>query len=167
MKTAVIYFSYDGNCEMIAEQIHKALNADILRLHLEDDKPRNGLAKYFWGGRQVMLHKDLALKPYTITIEPYDLIILGAPVWAGSLAPPLNTFLEKTKITGKKIALFCCHGGGKGKALEKLRPRISENTIVGEIDFVNPTKQDKQQVIGKLQGWLQSLEPGIKSQQDT
>jgi flavodoxin len=158
MKTAVIYFSYDGNCEMIGEQIHKTLNADILRLHLEDDKIRNGLAKYFWVGCQVMLHKNPALKPYSITIEAYELIIIGAPVWAGSPAPPLNTFLEQTKITGKKIALFCCHAGGKGKALEKLRYMVSGNTIVGEIDFVNPTKQDKQGVIEKLESWLRSLE---------
>jgi flavodoxin len=158
MKTAVIYFSYEGNCAMIGEQIHKTLNGDMLRLHLEDDKPRRGLAKYFWGGRQVMLHKNPALKPYSVTIEPYDLIVIGAPVWAGSPAPPLHTFLEQTKITGKKIALFCCHAGGKGKALEKMRAMVAGNTIVGEIDFVNPAKQDKQEVIEKLERWLQSLE---------
>lgn len=158
MKTAVIYFSYEGNCEMIAEQIHKTLNADILPLHLEDDKTRKGLAKYFWGGRQVLLHKNPALKPYSIAIEQYDFIIIGAPVWAGSPAPPLNTFLEQTKIRGKKIALFCCHAGGKGKALEKLGAMVPGNTIVGEIDFVNPIKQDTQRVLGKLERWLQSLE---------
>lgn len=158
MKTAVIYFSYEGNCAMIAEQIHKTLHADVLRLHLEDDKTRKGLAKYVWGGRQVLLHKNPALKPYAITLESYELIILGTPVWAGSPTPALHTFLEQTRITGKKIALFCCHAGGKGKSLEKLRALVPGNTLVGEIDFVNPTKQDPQEVMGKLEPWLHKLE---------
>ncbi|MDR3342398.1 MAG: NAD(P)H-dependent oxidoreductase [Treponema sp.] len=160
MKTLVVYFSYEGNCSFIAEQLKGALNADILQLHLVDDKKRTGLAKYVWGGRQVMIKETPALKPYTVAMEQYDLIILGTPVWAGSPTPAMHAFLEHTKATlrGKKIALFCCHAGGKGKVFDKLAASLGENTLVGTIDFINPTKQDKQAVIEKLNGWVKQIQ---------
>jgi flavodoxin len=157
MKSLVIYYSYDGNCAMIAEQIKSAARADILQLRTEEEKRREGLAKYFWGGRQVITHKRPALKPYTAAVEAYDLIFLGTPVWAGSPAPALNSFLAETKIGGKKIALFCCHAGAKGKVFEKLRAALPGNTIAGEIDFVNPAKQDRQKALGEVDAWVKRL----------
>jgi flavodoxin len=157
MKTLVVYYSYEGNTGFIAEQIKTAASADILRLELADDKKRSGLSKYIWGGRQVFAHEKPALKPYTVQIEPYDLIIIGGPVWAGAIAPALNSFLAQTKIENKKIALFCCHGGGKGKALEKLKALLPGNTFLAEVSFVNPLKGDKQDQAHTVTGWVRTL----------
>jgi flavodoxin len=157
MKTLVIYYSYEGNSALVAEELKKAANADLLELKTEDDTVRTGFAKYFWGGKQVFTHKNPKLKPYTVTIEDYDSIILGAPVWAGSPAPALQSFLGETKIRGKKLGLFCCHGGGKGKALDKLRALLPGNTIAGEIDFVNPAKQDRTAVAKQIGEWVGSF----------
>ncbi|MDR2796372.1 MAG: flavodoxin, partial [Spirochaetaceae bacterium] len=65
MKTAVIYYSYEGNCRLVAEQINAVVHGDTLELRLEDDKTRKGLSKYIWGGRQVVQNRRPALKPYT------------------------------------------------------------------------------------------------------
>jgi flavodoxin len=157
MKTLVVYYSYEGSCALIAEHIKRAVQADMLELKPEDEKRRTGLTKYFWGGRQVMTHAHPKLKPYDFNPEPYDLIIIGSPVWAGSPAPALNTFLEEAKITGKKLALFCCHLGGKGKFFDKVKARLPGNTIAGEIDFIKPGGQDREGVVKRLEEWLRSL----------
>ncbi|MDR2068625.1 MAG: flavodoxin [Spirochaetaceae bacterium] len=157
MKTAVIYYSYEGNCALIAELIKNALGADLIELRTADDKKRRGFSKYFWGGKQVIMKETPSLKPYTVDPEAYDLIIIGTPVWAASPAPALNTFLGEQRIRSKKIALFCCHGGGKGKVFDKIKNKLSGNTFAGEIDFINPLKQRREGVIGKLNAWLKGL----------
>jgi flavodoxin len=140
MKTAVVYYSYEGNCAFAAERIGSQLGADVLRLYTADEKQRSGFAKYFWGGGMVAMHRKPALKPYQFDPSAYDLIIIGAPVWAASPAPPIQTFLDAQKLTGKRIALFVCHAGGKGKALDKFKSLLAGNTIAAEADFCNPGK---------------------------
>ncbi|MDR1904817.1 MAG: NAD(P)H-dependent oxidoreductase [Treponema sp.] len=161
MKTAVIYFSYEGNCRLIAEQIQEIAHAELLDLHLQEEKQRKGLAKYVWGGRQVMLNQKPSLKPYTFDSASYELIIIGTPVWAGSPAPALDTFLEQTRIIGKQVALFCCCAGGKGKVFDKLKRSLADNTVVGEQVFINPLKQERKLVHEQVQKWLKSLDPAI------
>ena len=157
MKTAVVFYTFDGNCALVAEQINAQLNADFIRLKTQDEKRRSGFAKFFWGGSMVFLRKKPPLKPYTFDPAAYDLIIIGAPVWASSPAPPIETFLSQTPITGKKIALFVCHGGGMGKALEKFKALLPGNDIVAEAEFTNPAKGNNEEVKQKIAEWAKSL----------
>jgi flavodoxin len=157
MKTLIVYYSYDGNCALAAETLKELLNADVLEIKTVDEKKRGGLAKYLWGGRQVFSRGKPDLKPYAFDAGPWDLIILGTPVWAGSPSPAMASFLDKTRISGKRIALFVCHGGGMGKALEKFKALLPLNSIAGEIDLVNPLKQDKRKLREKLEAWVKEF----------
>jgi hypothetical protein len=78
-------------------------------------------------------------------------------VWASSPAPALASFLSKNSITGKKIALFCCYGGGKGAALDKFKTLLGGNTIVGEIDFRYPRKTGSAELKQKISDWAKTL----------
>jgi len=113
---------------------------------------------FLWGGGQVFGRKKPDLLPLPADLDAYDLIILGTPVWAGSPAPAMVSFLSARQITGKKLALFCCHGGGKGRALEKLKALLPGNTILGETDFVNPAKKGRAALEEKIAAWLKTLE---------
>jgi flavodoxin len=157
MKTAVVFYSYDGHCAFVAEQIKALLHADLVRLHTKDEKRRAGFAKYFWGGSQVFMHTKPALKPYVFDPAAYDLIIIGAPVWAASPAPPVRTFLSEAKLSGKKTALFLCHAGGKGNALDKFREMLSGNTITGATDFINPGAGNPEAATRQIGDWLKTI----------
>jgi flavodoxin len=157
MKTAVVYYSYEGNCAFIAGQIKSRLGAELVALETVDKKKRTGLAKYAWGGSQVFMHKKPALKPCNFDPGAYDLIVLGTPVWAGSPSPAIASFLSSVKITGKRIALFVCHAGGKGKALEKFEALLPGNVVAGRIDFVNPARGDSGELLKNLDGWVKTI----------
>jgi flavodoxin len=157
MKTLVVYFSYTGNCGLVAGVIRNSLGAETLELKLADDKERKGLAKYVWGGKQVFTHAKPALKPYKADWEPCDLVVIGTPVWAGSLSPALATFLDETRISGKKIALFCCHLGGKGRVFDQLKAALPGNTIVAERGFVIPSGGNQGEALENVRAWAQSL----------
>jgi flavodoxin len=158
LKTAVIYYSFDGNCALVAEALKSRLNADVFAIRTVDERKRTGLAKYIWGGRQVFQHTKPELKPLKVDTGAYDLIILGAPVWAGSPAPAMVSFLSRPGFSGKKTALFCCHGGGKGKALDKFRALLQGNTVAGEIDFYNPARGNTEELRKKIDAWVTALE---------
>jgi flavodoxin len=157
MKTAVIYYSYEGNCALIAGIIKSCMDADIFEIKTRDNKKRSGFMKYFLGVAQVFLRKRPELLPLAADINSCDLVILGTPVWAASPAPAVVSFLDKTKISGKKIALFCCHGGGMGKALEKFKALLPGNTLVGEIDFVYPARNEGPELKRKIEEWVKTI----------
>lgn len=158
MKTAVLYYSYDGNSVLVAEALKGPLGADVFRIETQDEKRRGGLAKYIWGGRQVLSRAKPGIKPLALKPENYDLIVIGGPVWAGSPAPALVSWIEAAKPRGKKIALFVCHRGGKGRAVEKLRALLEGNTIAGEIDFINPGKLAENGELGlRIGDWVRTL----------
>jgi len=159
MKTAVVYYSLTGNCALIAEEIKSKLDADLIRLHTEDEKPRGGFANFFWGVGVMLGTKKAPLKPYTFNPSIYDLIIIGAPVWAGSPARPIRDFLAETAIKGKKIALFVCHGGGAGKAPEQLKALLTGNEISSETNFIYPIK-NIETVKQQAADWAKSLQAG-------
>ena len=157
MKTAVIYYSYEGNSVHVVDAIKAALKADVFEIKTVDTRKRKGFFMYLWGVGQVVFNRKPALRPLSVDINAYDLIILGTPVWAGSPAPAVVSFLSKTKITGKKLALFCCHGGGPGKAFEKFRALLPGNTIAGEIDIKYPAKMDGAELKQKIGEWVKTF----------
>jgi len=157
MKTAVVYYTLDGNCALVAAEIQTQLNADSVRLRTKDEKKRSSIGKFFWGGGMVFLRKKPKLKPYTFDASAYDLIIIGAPVWAGTPAPPVGTFLSEAGIKGKKIALFLCHGGGKENAMDKLKAQLAGNEIIGEIDFKYFAVDKKGDAKERLAAWIKGL----------
>jgi len=162
MKIAVVYYSLNGNCALIAEELKARLDADLLRLHIEDEttrkgRPRRGFLQFIWAIGVMKGFKKNPLKPYVFNPAAYDLIIIGSPVWAGSPARPIRTFLVETGLTGKKIALFVCHAGGVRKALEKFKALLPGNDIVAEKDFIVPVKNSEK---GKqlAADWAKSLQ---------
>jgi len=157
MKIAVVYYSLDGNCAFAAEQIKTGLNADLVQLYMQDDKKRRGFMKILWGGGMVFARKKPPLKPYSFNPAAYDLIVIGAPVWAGSPAPPIQTFLSDAGISGKKIALFVCHGGGKGNALTQFKAMLPGNEIIAEADFANARKNSGE-VRRQIADWIKGFE---------
>ena len=156
MKTAVVFYSLDGNCALVAEEIKSRMNADLIRLHTKDEKKRSKISKFFWSCG--MMFSRPKLKPYTFDLPVYDLIIIGAPVWAASPASPVKTFISQASINGKKIALFVSHAGGMGKALEKLKTLLAGNTIIAEIDFLNPAKGGGEKVKQQVSDWVKAFQ---------
>ena len=156
MKTAVVFYSYDGNCTFTARHIGALLKADVMQIQPVKEKRRSKFGMIFWGVGQVIFNKRPALKPHAFEASPYDLIILGTPVWAGSPAPAMMSFLSQTKISGKKIALFACHAGGPGNVMDKFKAELKDNTVVSEKDFQEPVK-NAEKAIQQIEEWVKTL----------
>lgn len=159
MKNLVVYYSLEGNTKLIAEVIKKELNADIVELMPEKKYPKNGFKKFFLGGKSILFKEKPRLLNKDIDINNYDNIILGTPIWVGTYAPPFNTFIKQYEINNKNIALFACHGGGgANKCFDNFKKEFANNNFIGEVDFINPFIQDKEENIEKAIKWIKSLD---------
>jgi flavodoxin len=158
MSTLVVYYSFEGNTKFIAERIAEALHADLTALTTSKKYPVKGLQKYVWGGKSVLLGEQPELTNVPIDLNAYDTLILGTPVWAGSYAPPVNTFLNQYKIEGKTIGLFACHGGGGAeKCFGRMKEKLGNNVLIGEAEFQDPLKGNTDENAKKAADWASGL----------
>ena len=123
MKKIIVYYSLEGNTQYIADKLSDALGAGKLRLIPEKAYADKGFAKFFCGGKSAVMAEKPALKPYALDAD-FEEIIIGFPVWAGNITPPIRTFVSENKelLKGRRISAFACQSGsGAEKAFGKLR----------------------------------------------
>ncbi len=158
-KTLIVYYSFEGNTRFISEEIQKVTGGDFLELKPVQEIESKGFSKFIWGGKQVMSGETPALYPLDKSVEDYDRIFIGTPVWAWSYAPALESFFKEVSIKNKEVALFCCSGGGPGSTIEKMEKKLAggENQIIGTIKFRDPLRRDPEVNKKKLQEWLVTL----------
>jgi flavodoxin len=160
MRKLVVFYSLEGNTKYIAENIADAVGAEVLELKPVKEINSSGFMKYIWGGRQVVAGAKPELQEISIMFEDYDIIYIGTPVWAYNFNPVFNTLFSNYKIEGKKIALFCCNGGNKGKTFVNMREKLKDNTILGEIEFSEPVK-NQQKKAALARKWAEDMEKEI------
>jgi len=156
-KSLVIYYSFEGNTRLMAENMAQSIDADLLPLVPEKEMESKGFSKYLWGGSQVMMKQKPALMPFQVNPLDYDLILIGTPVWAWTFSPPVATLFQKVNFTNKHIALFTCHGGQNGKTFLHLKKELAGNIILGEIDFLEPLTKDKEGSIERANKWAAEM----------
>ena len=122
MKTAVIYFSWSGNTRFAAETIAKKVGADIFEIKAET--PYNsGFGKCCDEAKPECYGKTLRpIKPIAgLDLVQYDVVFVGTPNWWGTMAPPVRTWVTKSKdaLKGKTVCIFQTHGGGGMQSIGK------------------------------------------------
>ncbi len=154
MKTIIVYYSLEGNTEYVARKIADSIGADILRIYPKKAYPDSGFRKYFWGGKSAVMAETPPLEPYKFELSAYERVILGFPVWAGNVAPPLRTFIKENPLNGKSVVVFACQSGsGAEKAFSKLRKCIGTDKFEAELIMVDPKTKpsdDNEQKIRKF-----------------
>ena len=135
------------------------LGADIIRIEPVKAYPDEGAKKFIWGGKSAVMGEKPVLQPYEFSLEKYDRIILGTPVWASTFTPPVRTFIkENPDIREKKIAVFTCFsGGGADKAIDKMKKYIGIDGFEAELILVDPKESRKVEDDEKIDMFCQRL----------
>ncbi len=77
----LVYFSFTGNTKMIAEQISKELNCNMLELRPKEKYSENYQEVVDEYQSNESDKKTCELMPYSVDLNKYDTIIIGSPVW--------------------------------------------------------------------------------------
>ena len=155
MKTAIVYYSLQGNVRYVCEKVSKELDADLIELVPVKAYPDKGMVKFLWGGSAVTFKKKPELEPYAFNKDEYELVILATPVWASSFTPPLRTFLEDNDLTGKKIAVIVTSAGGNStKCIAALKQSAKADSLVAELSLVDPKDHPSEDNTRKIDGFI-------------
>jgi len=107
-RTLVVCYSRDGSTRKIAQRITDTLGADLDII--EDVVPRAGAAGFVRSAFEA-LAKGLPTIRVQRDPKDYELVILGTPVWVGTLASPMRSYLNQFRGHFKDVACFCTMGG--------------------------------------------------------
>ena len=138
MKTAVVYYSWSGNTRFAAETIAKKAGANIFEIKAE--APYNGdFGKCCDEAKPECYGKTLRpIKPIEgLDLAKYDVVFVGTPNWWGTMAPPVRTWVTRSKdaLKGKTVCLFQTHGGG---GMQRVGKDFVE--VIGDVAKVLPPK---------------------------
>ena len=130
MKTAIVAYSLSGNTAACAFALAKTMDTGVFLL--EEVKPRYGKKVYFSGGFQASFGLGSKVKSLP-DLSDADVVLLGMPVWAGTIPPAMNTLLKNCSLRGKTVYAFVTQlsSGVPGK-LEK---RLKETVLRGGGNF--------------------------------
>lgn len=158
MRTLIVYYSLEGNTEYAARQIAGELGADTLRLEPVKAYPDSGFRKFLWGGKSAVMAETPALAPYQFDGAGYDCVILGFPVWAGNVTPPIRTFIKENDLRGKRIAAFACQSGsGAEKAFARLRQALGADGLAAELILIDPKDRPNAENARKIKEFCDQL----------
>ena len=156
-KNLVAYFSASGVTKRVSENLASAIGADSYEIKPAvpyTDADLNWMDK---NSRSSVEMRDTKFRPEIVedefSIEQYDKIFLGFPVWWYIAPTIINTFLEKHDFSNKKIILFATSGGSRfGKTVENLRPSVSDSTEIIEGDILNNSPS-----VDQLKTWAEKF----------
>lgn len=160
MKDLIVYYSLEGNTELIAERISRQMGADLLSLNPKKAYPNKGITKFLWGGKSALMAEKPELEEYSVDLSAYDRIVFGFPVWASTFAPPLRTFIEdhKEELKDKAFASFACQGGsGAEKAFSKLANALGIDVVEQTAIFNEPKSKPEEEVIARVNDFCAKL----------
>ena len=115
MKTLIVFYSRTGFTKKLALALAAKLQADTEEL--VDNTSRKGIMGWLKGGRDAVKKFMTVISPAQKDPALYDLVVLGSPVWAGTMAPALRTYLTQQKSKVKKYGCFCTMGGSGDQGL--------------------------------------------------
>lgn len=155
--TLVAYFSATGTTKRVAENLAKATGADIYEIKPLKPYTSADLNWHDSNSRSSVEMNDPKSRPELVSdnfsIDNYDTIYLGFPIWWGTAPKVVHTFLEKYDFSGKKIIIFATSGSsGLGDTANNLKSSVSTSTkiIEGKVLNGNPS-------VNELKQWTESL----------
>ncbi len=129
-KAIVVYYSQLNSTKAVAEQI--ATKMDIPIVSIEPVVPYDDdFNATIQRGQKEMAGELPEIKPLNVKLEDYDVIFLGYPIWFGTYATPMMTFLKNANLAGKKIVPFCSFGsGGLNTSVNDLKKALPDSEIL-------------------------------------
>lgn len=160
-KYLVLYCSRTSNTERVAQLIRTTLDCDILEVEPQTpyDEDYNSMLE--------RSQKELAdirqgnyppIKTSVEAFDDYDIVFIGYPIWYGSMATPMQTFLHShtAKLAGKRIALFATSGSsGISTSVGEARSLCPDATVMDRTLLL--TSSSLSQMATRVPAWLEEI----------
>ncbi|WP_319402930.1 flavodoxin [uncultured Anaeromusa sp.] len=116
-KTLIIYYSRSGHTREAAKKIQAQTGGDLLEIETAKPYPREYADVVQQAKQEIEADYKPEIKTKVENIASYDVVFIGSPIWWGTIAPPVASFLAKNDLAGKTVVPFVTHAGS-GLAIE-------------------------------------------------
>jgi len=134
-KTLVVFHSASGNTKAVAAAIAEALSADLEEIREVHPRPAKiggqglgNLINFLYSGFSASLGLPTQIHEAQHKAADYDLVVVGSPVYAGSLPAPARTYLKQYQSQFKEAAFFVT-----GEDPEKARALKQMGQVCGKV----------------------------------
>ncbi|PKL24179.1 MAG: flavodoxin [Spirochaetae bacterium HGW-Spirochaetae-3] len=100
-----------GNTQWVADRILEATGGDRFVIETAQEYPGEHAALVDRGADEKERNARPRLKTSIGTLDAYDVVFIGYPIWWADLPMPLYSFFDEHDFSGKMIIPFSTHGG--------------------------------------------------------
>jgi flavorubredoxin len=123
-KVLIAYYPTDENPK-VAQRIEKLFSEKKISVIMKTIEPKVELDPK----EQARYEKDLELKNYVKSLNEFDLIVIGTPVFSFSPMPAVSAFIRSlpkvSKESSKKFVLFSTSVGLPGTTIKRMQSLLS------------------------------------------
>jgi flavodoxin len=160
MSVLTVFYSRTGTTKNVAESISRALSCDIEEII--DTKNRTGPLAYIASGREARKKKLAVIQPVKKNPQLYDVVVIGTPIWAGTMATPVRTYISQNKEHFKKVAFFCtCGGTDADRTFEAMKDLCEKEMIASLAIRTKETKNEEH--LQKIDAFVNTIKTATSS----
>lgn len=144
-----------GTTEYVAKQIQAFTNGDLFSIKVKNKYSSNYQDIVDKNHQEQDESAYPEIEDMNVTLDGYDTVFIGYPVWATTIPRVIVTFLESYDLSQKKIVPFCTHNGyGAGDSFEEIQEytgsdRVLEGLSIQSDDVISSNDE--------IKSWLNSI----------
>lgn len=120
-RVLIAYFSWSGNTQRVAEEIHNITGGDLYRIEPATPYPDD----YTECTEVALAERDNDARPAIAApvdnMDDYDIVFIGCPVWWHTAPMIMSTFAESYDFCNKTIVPFCTYASTyRDETLQKI-----------------------------------------------
>jgi flavodoxin len=156
-KILVTYYSASGNTARIARDIARLTCADLESLRDFDHEGPLSFMGYAKAAIDALRGKPARIGGVTCDPRKYALVIIGTPVWAGHITPPVRAYLERYKDDLARVAFFVTSGNTSASKIVLPMEAIVGHKAEAFVGFDAVDLKDPRVCSDRIAGFLQAL----------
>lgn len=148
-----------GNSEVLAGMINRLIGCDVHRIEPADPYPEDYEETRARNVQEQEANARPAIANPLASIEPYDTVLLGSPIWNVRAPMIMSTFVEGFDFTGKTVFPFTTYAvSGLGTTVRDYTASCPGATIGGGLAVQGEKVQDGDPNVGPaVESWLRRI----------
>lgn len=141
-KVLVLFYSNTGNTRAACEALQEKIGADMVEIKdLKNDPGKLTMKTKL----KKKLEMDTEIKPETIDMSTYSSVVVGSPIWMGSLSPAIRKFAALNNFDRKKVVIVTTTNASEKEELKEKNKgilRAAKGEVVGYYQILAMEEKD-------------------------
>lgn len=151
----IVYFSWSGNTEALANEIQEQTSADIFKITPQEPYTDDYDTLLDIAQEEQTNDERPAIAETIENFDEYDTVFVGYPNWWGDMPMILYSFFDSYDLSGKTIIPFVTSGGsGFSSTIESIESLEPDATV---LEGLSIRDDDAENAAEEVEEWLNSL----------